>query len=52
MAKDIKRLCEWFARCNNEATTTVDHPILGAVPACERCAYFAEHGEFPKEKTA
>lgn len=30
--------CEWFLLCENEATTTEPHPILGDVPICERCA--------------
>ena len=33
--------CRWFLRCDNPATTTVPHPILGAVPCCDRCAKFA-----------
>lgn len=31
-------LCEWFAGCGNKATKTEAHPILGAVPICDRCA--------------
>jgi hypothetical protein len=31
------QLCEWFALCDNLATTTRPHPILGDVPICERC---------------
>jgi len=30
--------CEWFALCDHEADGTVSHPILGAVPTCQRCA--------------
>ncbi len=30
--------CEWFALCTNEATGMYEHPILGAVPICQRCA--------------
>jgi hypothetical protein len=30
--------CRWFALCPNDATQTVPHPILGDVPACDRCA--------------
>lgn len=30
--------CQWFALCENEATTTEPHPVLGNVPICQRCA--------------
>lgn len=30
-------LCQWFARCDNYATHAEPHPILGSVPACDRC---------------
>lgn len=30
--------CKWFALCENAATLTIPHPILGDVPACQRCA--------------
>lgn len=30
--------CAAFARCENAATRTVSHPILGGYPSCERCA--------------
>lgn len=29
--------CEWFARCEREATHMVRHTILGEIPTCERC---------------
>lgn len=31
-------LCEWYALCTNTAVGTVVHPVLGAVPCCQRCA--------------
>ncbi len=30
-------VCEAFALCNNEATLTIEHPILGTYESCERC---------------
>lgn len=30
--------CQWFARCSNPADGIVEHPILGEVPCCDRCA--------------
>jgi hypothetical protein len=30
--------CQWFAACDRSAVTTVAHPVLGDVPACQRCA--------------
>lgn len=33
--------CQWFALCTNPATDLVPHPILGSVPACERCKVLA-----------
>lgn len=30
--------CEAFALCTHAATTALPHPILGSVPACDRCA--------------
>lgn len=29
--------CRWWAMCDNPATTTELHPILGDVPICDRC---------------
>lgn len=31
-------ICEWFAKCENETSTTIPHPVLGDVPICGRCA--------------
>ena len=31
-------LCQWYARCTNDAVGVVEHPILPAVPCCPRCA--------------
>jgi|HubBroStandDraft_6_1064221.scaffolds.fasta_scaffold27386_9 hypothetical protein len=33
--------CQWFLRCQNAATGTTPHPVLGAVPTCDRCNAFA-----------
>lgn len=33
--------CQWFALCENEATGTTPHPVLGDVPTCPRCAALA-----------
>ncbi len=35
---DRSTVCEWFAYCENRATLTMPHPVLGGVPICERCA--------------
>jgi len=43
-------VCQWFLRCGAPATGTTPHPILGAVPTCDRCAHFAAHGTFPKKE--
>lgn len=33
-----EQTCQCFLLCNNKATTAIQHPILGSVPACQRCA--------------
>ncbi len=30
--------CRAWLRCQRVAVTTIDNPILGAVPACAECA--------------
>jgi hypothetical protein len=30
--------CAWFALCDHDAVGTVEHPVLGDVPICQRCA--------------
>jgi len=30
--------CEQFLLCENAASVAVEHPVLGAVPTCARCA--------------
>lgn len=30
--------CAWFALCVNPTTAVIEHPILGEVPCCTRCA--------------
>ena len=34
--------CKWFLKCEEPATTTVPHPILGDVPTCQQCANTVE----------
>jgi len=36
--KKPKDACRVFLLCKNKATTTMPHPILKEVPACQRCA--------------
>lgn len=31
-------ICHWFAVCDRPSIGTVQHPMLGAVPTCQRCA--------------
>ena len=31
-------VCQWFAGCYRLAVGETDHPVLGAVPICQRCA--------------
>ena len=37
--------CNWFLKCTNEATVLIPHPLLGDVPACDRCAAMALGGD-------
>ena len=32
-----KPMCEWYAKCYNRSSGTVNHPTLGDIPTCERC---------------
>jgi hypothetical protein len=34
--------CQWFAACNNPATTFRTHPYLGDVPICAQCDQLVE----------
>jgi hypothetical protein len=38
---DVAVPCQWFARCDRNATTITPHPVLGDVPTCQRCADLA-----------
>lgn len=29
--------CQWFANCTRDATSLMNHPILGIVPICDTC---------------
>lgn len=42
MGAPVVPTCAWFALCANDADGVVDHPILGQVPTCTRCATKAE----------
>lgn len=33
--------CRWFALCDRPAVVEIEHPLLGKVPACARCARLA-----------
>jgi len=35
---DIAPMCEWYALCDHTAIGTVNHPVIGDVPVCQRCA--------------
>lgn len=38
-------VCSWWARCTNPANTIREHPILGNLPICKRCADKLTHLE-------
>lgn len=37
-ATKTETMCQWFLGCRSEATKTIPHPVLGAVPICDHCA--------------
>lgn len=37
-AQPLDIVCQWWVMCGNPATKFEPHPILGAVPICDRCA--------------
>jgi len=37
-ATETTTRCRWFLYCENPATATEPHPLLGNVPICPRCA--------------
>ena len=43
--------CQWFLKCTRPAVTTLEHPILGAVPICQECKDKIERLS-PKEEVA
>lgn len=47
-----RKFCEWFAMCDSGPTTTIYHPILGHVPACQECSDKAERWRSKLEKPA
>ena len=34
----MKILCEYYLLCTNLTYRATEHPVLGLVPTCERCA--------------
>jgi hypothetical protein len=46
---DVTVTCRWFALCDHDATGVIPHPVLGPVPACQRCA--AKTGEWLRRAT-
>lgn len=37
-----EELCQWFLKCENKATKSREHPVLGSVRVCDSCDTFAE----------
>ncbi|WAB10154.1 hypothetical protein SEA_GRAVAILLIA_45 [Mycobacterium phage Gravaillia] len=37
VAELLEVMCAWFALCDQTAVALEPHPVLGAVPICERC---------------
>lgn len=42
---DALNVCKWYVLCFEPAIGVVDHPVLGQVPCCQRCA--DKHGMTP-----
>lgn len=34
----MQLVCGWYARCANPTLKAHDHPAVGVVPVCSRCA--------------
>lgn len=38
MPNKVIPTCEWYALCDHPADGAVEHPVIGWVPTCWRCA--------------
>jgi hypothetical protein len=39
--------CCWWLMCENNTSKTIEHPVLGDVPICDRCLTIVEDKELP-----